>query len=203
METISFTKSEGKGRRAIIAGYSYTKHRLCASGTFSQWYCIRRTSGCKGRVRIAANEQEFRLVSEHNHPPNFGEGKATLALAAVKQHARDNPNSNPLHLTQALLTAVDSETAVSLPKEKSVKRAIQRIRREHQPALPVSLAEMAEVPEQYRQIDGSQWLVFDNREEDIENRILIFAGEGVFRDMGQSDMWFGDGTFECVARILA
>ena len=121
----------------------------------------------------------------------------------MKEQTRNDPNTNPIHLTQTLLTSVDSETAAALPQQKSLKRGIQRIKREHQPRLPVSLDELEEIPEQYRQTDGVQWLVFDNREEDAENRILIFAGNGVFADMAHSNIWFGDGTFECVPKIFA
>ena len=202
MDPIRFSKSEGRGRRALIGGFSYTKHRLSTGGAFTQWYCIRRTTGCKGRIRMSANEETYNVVVNHNHPPSFGETKASTALSDIALQAREEPNTNPLILTQNLLSQVDSETAVALPKEKSLKRKIQRIRRENQPALPKTLEDLGELPANYREINGVDWLLFDNREDNMENRVMLFAGEGVINAMSQSDLWFGDGTFQSVPRIF-
>ena len=158
--------------------------------------------GCKGRIRMSANEETYNVVVNHNHPPSFGETKASTALADIALQAREEPNTNPLILTQNLLSQVDSETAVALPKEKSLKRKIQRIRRENQPALPKTLEDLGELPANYREINGVDWLLFDNREDNMENRVMLFAGEGVINAMSQSDLWFGDGTFQSVPRIF-
>ena len=157
MVTIQFTSERVRCRKAIVEGYIYSRHRAGNETKWSQYFCIRRTNGCKGRIHISPSEQEFKLTSKHNHLPNFGESKAILAVSEVKRQAREEPNTHPLHITQQVLTAVDSETLVALPQEKSLKRSIQRVRREHQPALPRSLDEFDELPIRYREINGDNF----------------------------------------------
>ena len=125
-----------------------------------------------------------------------------MAVSEVKRQAREEPNTHSLHITQQVLTAVDSETLVALPQEKSLKRSIQRVRREHQPALPRSLDEFDELPIRYREINGDNFLLFDNFDTNPHNRIMNFGTRDSINQMAASQTWFGDGTFECVARII-
>ena len=153
-------------------------------------------------MRISESESEYRVVSIHHHPPNYGDCKAQLAIGDIKQRAREEPNVHPLHLTQNILTGVDSETLIALPKEKSLKRCIQRVRRENQPPLPRTFEELGEIPEQYSMVHGENWVLFDNREEEPDNRVLVLSRRETIRHMSRSSQLFGDGTFECVPRLL-
>ena len=202
MAEIKFTTEGARGRKAVVCGFIYTRQRAGNDRTWSHWFCVRRSQGCRGRIHISPDERQYKLTSEHDHPESHGDCKAKLALSAVKRQARDEPNSNPLHLTQGVLVQADSETLVSLPKEKSIKRTIQRIRRQHQPALPASIDDLGEIPEQYANIDGENWVQNDNIGNHNNGRIIVFARRDSIRQMCRSALWYGDGTFKCVPRIL-
>jgi hypothetical protein len=198
---MQFTKPKGeRGRRAVHEGYQYTQHRAGDGDKWSQWHCIRRT--CHGRIKISSTETEHVQVSEHDHLPNFGDAKASLAVAGMKRRAEREINVAPLHLTQAVLSNCDSETLIQMPKERTMKKAIQRVRREAQPSLPKTLADLEEVPEMYSRIDGDIWLQHDSGPDD-EDRFILFGSRLAMREMGNSPMWFADGTFKSAPSIAA
>ena len=71
-----------------------------------------------------------------------GRAKATLARERLMQEARAARHTAPSVLTQQTLGRVDSETLARMPSERSLKRKIQRIRREDQPALPATFQDV-------------------------------------------------------------
>ena len=125
-----------------------------------------------------------------------------MAVAAVKRNAAEEVNVNPVHLTQQALSQVDSETLVSMPKEKSLKKAIQRERNKTQPTLPSSFAELEEIPARYRTIDGENWLLHDSGCDD-DHRIVLFGHNSALTEMAHSPLWYMDGTFKSRPLIAA
>ena len=202
MAEVQFANVGARGRKAIVRGYIYTRQRAGNDHTWSHWFCVRRHKGCRGRIHISPDERNYKVTAEHDHIPSYGECKAKLALSALRTQAQNEPNSNPLHLTQGVLVQADSETLVSLPKENSMKRTIQRIRRQHQPALPTTINDIVEIPEQYATIEGENWVQYNNFGNEENGRIIIFATQDSIRHLSRSAMWYGDGTFKCVPRIL-
>ena len=202
MAEIKFTGQAEKGRKAVINGYIYTRQRAGTERKWSHWFCTKRVEGCCGRIHISPDETNYKITSEHNHHPNYGEAKAKLLISAVKRRAGEEPNLNPMHVTQDVLTQADSETLAALPKETSLKRAIQRVRREHQPALPRSITDLEEIPDSYSHINGENWVLFDNVGDANNNRVIIFGLQESIRNMSRSNLWFGDGTFQCVPKIF-
>ena len=202
MDEIKFTGEEMKGRKAVINGYIYTRQRAGTEHKWSQWFCTKRVEGCSGRVHISPGETDFKLTCNHNHIPNYGEAKAKLIVSSVKRRATEEPNLAPMHVTQDALTQSDAETLAALPKEASLKRAIQRERRKHQPALPTSISDLEEVPDMYSYVNGENWVLFDNRHDENNNRVIIFGLQESIRNMVRSKLWFGDGTFQCVPKIF-
>ena len=68
----SFSSIAGvRGRKAIHGGFMYTKQRTGAGG-WTQWECVKRKSGCKGRLKINQDESECEHLKAHNHIANFG-----------------------------------------------------------------------------------------------------------------------------------
>ena len=59
----------------------------------------------------------------------------------------DEPNVNAAVLTRDTYSSADSKKLVALPKERSVKRALRRLRKQGNQALPPSLDEMENIPE--------------------------------------------------------
>lgn len=198
---ISFVSTERGARKAICNGYAYTMQRKATGEKFSQWCCVRRHD-CKGRLWISPDEREWIMKKEHTHPPNFGYVKALVAVQGIKRRAADEPHTDPCVITQAALTAVDSETVLSLPKEDTLKRSIRRARNQHHPALPCRLEDVIEIPEPYSLLNGENWVLYDNG-QDADHRVILFGSRRTLQDMGNSRRWYGDGTFKSRPKIAA
>ena len=183
-------------------GFMYTCQRKSENGKSSQWMCVKNKQlSCKGRLKISYNEDRADETGAHNHMPNVAECKASMATASVKRRAEDEPHTSALHITQAVYGTADDETLAALPKEASLKRSIRRTRRENQPNLPKSFAELQEIPENYTELDGGSILAFDS--EPGERRVIILGSLPAFEDMSRSDMWFCDGTFKSTPEIIS
>ena len=149
--------------------FMYTCQRKSENGKSSQWMCVKNKQlSCKGRLKISYNEDRADETGAHNHMPNVAECKASMATASVKRRAEDEPHTSALHITQAVYGTADDETLAALLKEASLKRSIRRTRRENQPNLPKSFAELQEIPENYTELDGGRiWHLIADRENDV------------------------------------
>ena len=65
----------------------------------------------------------------------------------MKTSAESTPHVEPSVLTQGAFGEVSQEALVHLPKEKSVKRTIQRARKKNFPADPKSLEDLDDIDE--------------------------------------------------------
>lgn len=83
-----------------------------------------------------------------------------------------------------------------------MKRAIQRTKRVCQPSLPISLEDLKTLPERYYQIDGENCLFYDNIDDEPQNRVMLFGRKAALKEMANSRIWFCDGTFKCVPKIV-
>ena len=140
MEDLTFVPSGRGGRKALYSGYIYTKHRNDVTG--SSWHCIERHSGCKGRFKLNADDNGLRVVKEHNHLPDFGAVNAAKLVAKAKKRCLEEPNVLPSIVSQETYSNADNDTIVALPRERSIKAAIRRLRRKENPPLPASLADL-------------------------------------------------------------
>ena len=198
---MQFLRSKRGGRKVIIEGHVYHQQRPATNTRWSQWYCVRQKAGCKGRVKISADETDYVSVGDHSHYPNFGEAKAQQVLHSMKRKAHEEPHSTPSNLTQRVVGECDSETRIHLPQESSMKRSIQRQRRQHLPPPPASMDDLEEVPLEYRVVDGGNWLLHDSGPGN--ERVLLFGSKEAVREMSYSSLWFCDGTLKSSPRIAA
>ena len=199
---IKFVRTSRGGRKAVVNGFLYTKHRTGPDG-WTQWHCVRRET-CKGRIRICPAETNYAEVNDHDHVPSFGEAKAAIAVAGLKRRAEEQLHTPPSLITQETVANADSETTLALPKESTLKKQVQRIRSRNLPPLPTCLVQIEALPPRYTSIDGEQWLIYDSRgagEED--SRVLVFGRRRTIRDMSRSQVWLMDGTFKSRPLITA
>lgn len=205
-EELRFSCPAGqRGRRALLRGYMYTLHVRSTPNVKSRWQCTRRPE-CKASLRVSHDETEWTAVGNHSHLPDWGRVKAVRERKRLLDAARANPHIPPAVLTQGSIGRVDSETRIALPSEKTLKRSIQRVRREGQPELPRTMEELVAIPDQYASLNGEKFLQYDSKEEDEEGnhgRVLIFASAGGLRDLSGSKYWLGDGTFKSSPAIAA
>ncbi|CAG0883199.1 unnamed protein product [Cyprideis torosa] len=183
MVGLTFSSSPGRrGRKAILNGHMFTRHRPGTPPKPTQWQCCRRP--CPARLKIQPDEKTFALDGEHDHLPDFGACKAQVVLANVRKRARENIEVSASRVTQQALGRVDSETAAALPSEASVKRAAKRARRENVPPLPKTITDLAVLPPQYRNIEGENWILHDSGPD--EEWFIIFCKRRTVRKMKQS-----------------
>ena len=128
----------------------------------------------------------MRLKKEHNHIPDFGSVKAMKLLANAKKRCLDEPFVLPAVVTQEVFSNADNEALVALPREKSLKAAMRKLRRRDNPRLPASLEELDEIPHEYQFIDDERWLLHDAR--NAHGRFIIFAKSSTIETMARSRM---------------
>jgi hypothetical protein len=93
-------------------------------------------------------------------------------------------------------------TLAKLPSQQSLQRCVRRYRQDlGNPAVPADDDHLFEIPEEFRMINGQQFLQYDNRDFLLQNphlprnRMLIFGANETARFLSQTPDWFGDGTF--------
>ncbi|CAG0914575.1 unnamed protein product [Notodromas monacha] len=196
---IDFTTTK-RGKRALLyEGFRYTCQRQADGDKPSQWMCVDRT--CKGRGHLSADEKQWTLKQEHNHLPEFGEVAANKVKSDIKIAAESSGAVEPCLLTQKAYGEANEETLQHLPKEKSMKRTIQRSRRKKYPTEPKSLDELEHISLEYQVIESEQWLQYDSG-IDEDNRVLIFGRKSTLKEMSRSRNWLGDGTFKTAPHLF-
>ncbi|XP_076064375.1 uncharacterized protein LOC143038704 [Oratosquilla oratoria] len=86
----------------------------------------------------------------------------------------------------------------SLPKLASLKRTIQRTRRQHQPLLPQTTMDIDLDDTWSKTASGEPWATsttLDNQ------KILMFATDQNLRYLSSATTWYGDGTFSIVPSL--
>jgi hypothetical protein len=142
-DEITFTTTKRGKRAVIINGYQYTCQRESVQEKNSQWVCTDRS--CKGRLHLTSDEKTWKLVQKHNHVADFGEAAASKVSSDIKIAAEASRHVEPTILTQKAVGEADEETLLRLPKEKSLKRTIQRVRRKNYPTNPKTLEDLQEI----------------------------------------------------------
>ena len=104
----------------------------------------------------------------------------------MKNKANIEANLSPLLLTREVLADADTESLSVLPTEAALKQRIRRVRRKGQPNIPASFEDIIDIPRRYRELDGDNFVLFDNGVES-ENRVILFGTVNALRDMSQSD----------------
>ena len=201
---LEFIGAEGtRGRKASVRGYLYTIQVRATPTVRARWQCIKRE--CKAALRISEGERDFEEIGEHTHVPDWGDFKAKKERQRLLEEARRQRHTAPAVMTQRAFGRVDSETLMKMPKEKALKKAIQRVRREEHPELPKTIEDLENIPDRYSIINGGRWLQHDSREGDEPDgpRIILFATQSGLQQLSRSLMWYADGTFKTVPRIAA
>ena len=216
-QNLKFSAPPGtRGRKAILNGFTYTVHIRSRPGGWGRWWCSKRKE-CSAAIQINHAENQVKGYPIHQHLPDHAAAKAAVARHELLDRARNQGNVPTSTLTQETLTQVDSETRFMLPKEASLKRAVQRERTKVHPNPPADLSALRRLPEAYTNIDGSTFLVFDSKyqngngpesdtdsdsDEEMPPRVLVFARRRALRDLARSKIWYCDGTFKAALNIV-
>ena len=183
----------------VLLGFQYTIHR--SSEEKVSWQCVVRN--CKGKAQ--SDDQQGTNADQrgtHNHEPNFGEAKATLAVSAMKRRGAEETHTPPSIITRDALAIVDSETRVAMPNEDVLKRTVRRVRRGNQEPLPRTLDDVEQLPERFHSVGGHNWLMHDSGQE-APHRIILFGLRTTIAMMSRSTIWLMDGTFKTTPTVVA
>ena len=104
----------------------------------------------------------------------------------MKAKAAQEIHLSPLLLTRDAITGADTESLPSLPSEAALKQRIRRVRRRDMPNNPANFDDIQELPAQFREVDGANFIVFHNGAGN-ENRVMIFGTNNGLSEMSQSD----------------
>jgi hypothetical protein len=104
-------------------------------------------------------------------------------------------------IIRSQVASTSSETYVKLPKKVTLKRTIQRVRKQHLPSEPNKLEDLQEIPEIFtRDKDGERWLL--HYDCDSETKFMIFSTDDHLRRLSRSEYWICDGTFKSAPNII-
>ena len=209
-----FYNSTRGAKKMAFKGFQYGKDKQMDTKIY--WKCDNRA--CKGRVVTSSGEpvtilketphnlhgrvvtssgEPVTILKEtpHNlHGPSVAEIEVKKSLARMKEEAAQGQDVPSRILNRELQGSLPAEYRPYLPKEATVKRAIQRERRKKIPEPPKSLSDL-EIPDEWRTTSkGDNWLLSDISLEGTD-RVILFSTEQNLRHLGRSTVWYGDGTF--------
>jgi hypothetical protein len=154
---------------------------------------------CSAMVTIRA-ETEIIKQTSHSHAPDWGRCKALECVEKVKETATTSHESTS-SIIRSQVASTSSETYVKLPKKVTLKRRIERVRKQHLPPEPNTLENLQEIQEKFtRYKDGERWLL--HYDYDSETKLMIFCTDDHFRRLSRSEYWICDGTFKSVPNII-
>lgn len=96
-------------------------------------------------------------------------------------------------------------TLAELPDRMNIAKRIRRERAKNFPANPKSLADLENIPPEYRRTErGDNFLQYDSYEDPTwqGGRVMIFFTDDNIRRLFSSNYWFSDGTFKVSPSIF-
>lgn len=190
------------GTKLIIDGYIYLRSRKHKGKVY--WDCRRlRAKECTARAITADSDTEPLIVfkgpreSPHSHPPNQEECGAEVIKSGLKRKAEENPEQPPAQIIRTALQECTAGVLNELPERENLKKMMRRHRRRDLPPNPKALSELEDLPDRYRYtLSGDRFLNYDSVLNYNEGRVMVFATRRNLELLGQSNIWFLDGTFK-------
>ena len=151
------------------------------------------------------------LVTEgkaHNHLEIAGRVDVIKTMAELKIRAKI-ANSTPAAIVQEVRQAVSICDSIEMPTTTAMKQVVRRIRKKELPSEPRSATDLV-IPDSLKTTrDGeNSFLLFDSNDPDNEidmednARIIGFGSDDNLKKLGDSEVWFLDGTFKTCPRLF-
>lgn len=137
--TLSVVDSQRGGKKLLLDGYIYSKHREAEEKIFWRWQKFQ--NNCKGRAVSKGNDAQ--CIQEHNHAP------CSIDVEKEKinfnfQSAALNTQNSPRNVINECLVGVSNDAIATLPKLVSMERKVSRTRRiSFEQSIPQSLKDIA------------------------------------------------------------
>ena len=207
---IEFLKSSRGKPKLLHEGYTYTYHKNRSNGNMA-WRCdltntAARNNGisCNATAVTTGSSSTSTLeyARPHSHPPAPGRVAAYKVRNNVKTAASQHPTTKPHSIVATSLSNLPADVHLNLPERSSLKRTIQRQRKEDSLAANPDLALACDrslillnIPQSLLQ----RWVYFDSGAGN--DRILMLTTNANLDLLRQSGRWCGDGTFKAAPKL--
>ncbi|CAK8676645.1 unnamed protein product [Clavelina lepadiformis] len=123
-----------KGKQSVLhKQYEFVKHREYANGTI-QWRCkLYQKSRCQVRITTEGDQIITDADAEHNHGGNKESALARQAISQMKVNMGELSASTS-NVIGSVSRDLEPGVLMALPKKQSLKRTLQRKRRQLQTA---------------------------------------------------------------------
>lgn len=158
-------------KKVAIKGFQYGKDKQMDTKIY--WKCDDRA--CKGRVMTSSGEPVTILKeTPHNlHGPSVAQIEVKKSLARMKEVAAQGQDAPSRIVNRELQSSLPAEYRPYLPKEATVKRAIQRECRKKIPEPPKSLSDL-EIPDEWRTTSKwGNWVLVDISLEGTDSHDIL------------------------------
>lgn len=204
MEPVVLKSNKGVNDKVFFGGFSYLKDGANKDRTKIYYACVNyKELNCRGRLVQDVSkpeDEQITVKNDHNHLPNPNRVGVAVAVNELKRKATESLEP-PRNLISKVVKHMDVATSAAMPSSSSLRKIVNRQRKDSDvSSLPKNVLDLV-VPEKYRSFNGEQFLLYDSGAE--EQRILIFATEDNLRWFKRSDMILMDGTFGVVPHLFA
>lgn len=138
------TSKQG-GLKLLHKGFIYYRRDTKKGRTY--WCCSRKKE-CSATA-ITTYDRQIEVVKErgHSHAPNQEEVEAARVTQNLKRIASEHPELPPAQILRTELPKVSEGVLSQLPERENLKKAMRRERLKDQPRNPMSLDELAHIPD--------------------------------------------------------
>ena len=165
-----------------------------------RYECIKRRGGfCTAGLKVKG-EELVEAIGEHSHSSDISLTKAQKCKAEIKRMSRETLASAQVVL-QECSPMMSEGVASVLPSLDNIRREIRREKQSHNVhSLPQDKKNLV-IPEEFKEIDGESFLLYDSGVEDV-NRIIVFGTEWSINLLKDCKSWYMDGTFKICPEIF-
>ncbi|CAN8014944.1 unnamed protein product, partial [Ixodes persulcatus] len=192
---MEFVKTERGANMLLYGGHSYTCNKKTESSMY--WVCRKRDI-CKAKLYTdVAMTSVLLQPGEHTHSGDPVENSLLAVRDDMKAKAGKR-RALPNHQILLGAAAASSDAVASrMPSVSTMRRTLRKQRRRaiHPYTIPTTKRNL-EIPVEFKvTLRGEDFLLHDSGFGDSE-RILVFSTAENLRKLGESELWFADGTFK-------
>jgi len=193
---VDFLENGRGGFYLLKDGYKYSIRSRRNDRCY--WRCVNRD--CRGTV-TTLNNIPIAFGQDHNHPSDYLGLAAAAFINTVKNKCREEVTPVTAIYDEEIQNLLsreadgDVENVISqIPTFYSCKTALYHSRSKTLPKLPATRTDIDLQGEWTETMTGQNFLLCDDN-NDMNERIIVFATDDNLRNLGASTVVIGDGTF--------
>lgn len=162
---------------------------------------VLRFFNCKCPCRLIKDEKgQYTVKEEHRHAPLPAQVERSKILNNIKEKAKTDKIGARSLIADAI-QGTCSQVSAQLPSISQISRTVNRVRNKGNISKVSKNSNTIELTEEFTiTAKGDKFLLFDN--ENIEDRLLLFATKENLRILKLCDEISCDGTFDIVPNMF-